>query len=211
MNTVGWVFILVGILLVRQVFKGRVMNLGEDLTDAFIALVSGNTNELTAVLARSGEAAHGTVVTGTSLGEGEFAPHIAGASGTNATILQSAMALGKAAKGYRFTATGPDYYDCSGLVWRAVQKAGFKGGRFTTFNIGSLKSFRRVSNTGDSAANDHASGVMPGDIVVWPTHHMGVVTSPGRFYSARSVRSGISEANIAGFRKEAPIYYRYVG
>lgn len=55
MNTLGWILILVGIVLVRAVLKGRVLYLSEDLSDAFLALVRGDTAELTAVFGRSGD------------------------------------------------------------------------------------------------------------------------------------------------------------
>jgi len=206
MSTLAWVLIFVSLLLIRAVSRGRVMNLGEDLSDAFIAIASGKTDDLAAVLARTGDATTPTSATVTGMGDApvQLAPG-AGQSrdtpdGTNAAILSEAMRLGKAAKGYRLTATGPTYYDCSGLVWRACQAVGFKGIRFTTATIKLSHSFVKTANP------------VSGDIVLWPGHHMGIVTTPGRFYSARSPRSGISEAPIKGFGpfNESPEYLRYV-
>jgi len=54
-NTLGWILILVGIILVRAVIKGRAMNLGEDLSDAFLAMVRGDTAGLTEVFGRTGD------------------------------------------------------------------------------------------------------------------------------------------------------------
>ncbi len=69
MNTLGWVLILVALLLMRPVYKGRVMNLGEDLSDGFLALVRGDTADLTEVLARTGEGATPAVgATGSLIG-----------------------------------------------------------------------------------------------------------------------------------------------
>lgn len=56
MNTVAWLLILGALLLIRQVFKGRVMNLGEDLSDSFLAILQGDADGLTEVLSRTGEA-----------------------------------------------------------------------------------------------------------------------------------------------------------
>lgn len=208
MSTLAWVFIFVALLLVRAVSRGRVQNLGEDLADAFQAIASGNTDDFAAVLARTGDSNLATTAT---VGMGEVPALLPAKAGTsrdnttgdqtamNAAILSKAMALGKSAKGYRLTATGPTYYDCSGLVWRAVQSVGYKGARFVTATVKFSPGFVEVSQP------------VSGDIVLWPGHHMGVMTSPGRFYSARSVRSGISEAAIKGFRPESPIYLRYVG
>lgn len=210
MDTLAWIFMLAGIIIIRQVTKGRVMDLGKDLSDAFLAIASGDTAGLQDVISRTGTSATDSDGTGTLEKYGAGNPaNAAGANvpATNTTILREAVALGEAAKGYRFGATGPDYYDCSGLVWKACQKAGYKGGRFTTYT---LKSNSKFTQIGDPTLG--VSNVMLGDIVLWPTHHMGVVSGNGRFYSARSVKSGISEANISGFGGFGkPIYMRYTG
>jgi cell wall-associated NlpC family hydrolase len=226
-NTLGWLFILTALLLIRQVSKGRVMSLGEDLSDAFIAIASGDQKALGEVFARKGDGTKAsTALDPLARGLGDLAAQtgvgLTGAVGNladqvkgnvegiqkeiNANVALWAIKLGTAAKGYRFTATGPDYYDCSGLMWRAVQKVGYKGTRFTTASVALRKGFVRLADP-----ELGVSVVTTGDLVVWPGRHMGVVTTPGRFYSARSVESGIGEANIAGFLKgHKPIYLRYV-
>jgi hypothetical protein len=55
MSTIGWFFIITALLLVRQVAKGRVLETADDLSDAFLAIVQGDTKGLTAVLNRSGD------------------------------------------------------------------------------------------------------------------------------------------------------------
>lgn len=193
MNTIGYLFVLAALLLVRQISKGRVMNLGEDLTDTFIAIVSGDNDKLGEVLTRTGESNQvTTVVADTVSGAVSAAEKIAAHSLMGATIT-----LGEAAKGYRWAATGPDYYDCSGLMWRACQKLGYTGPRFVTATVSAMPGFARSSNPGVN------------DLVVWPAHHMGVVTGPNKFYSARNVNAGIGYASIDGFRKDAPIYLTY--
>jgi cell wall-associated NlpC family hydrolase len=210
MDTIAWLLILSGFVLIRQVTKGRVMNLGQDLSDAFLAIASGDQGKLSEVISRNGDSATDTDGTTTLTKYGAGNPANAAGANTpaaNATILRSAVDLGQAAKGYRFAATGPDYYDCSGLMWRACQKAGYKGARFTTFTLKGNKAFTQVSDP-----KLGVSTVTLGDIVLWPTHHMGVVSGNGRFYSARSVKSGISEANIENFGGYGtPIYMRYTG
>lgn len=211
MNTIGWLLILAAGVLIRQIKQGRVMNLGEDLSDMFIAIASGDSKGLSAVLARTGEGLtasddyHGTL---TYYGKGN--PANAATTNTpanNVVILREAINLGEKAKGYRFVATGPDYYDCSGLMWRACQKAGYGGPRFTTATIKLMKGFTQVGNP---ALGVSTSTI--GDLVVWPGHHMGVVSKSGQFYSARSVRSGIGEAQIQNFSGYGtPIYLRYTG
>lgn len=201
MNTIAWLLILAAILLMRAVTKGRVMNIGEDLSDSFLAIVKGDYNELSTVLARTGDGNSASAAT-IDLGEGTFAPHVKGSDDptvntSNGIILATAERLGKAAKGYRLGATGPDYYDCSGLMWRAVQAAGYKGPRFVTSTIRLTSAFTQTTSP------------VVGDTVLWPGHHMGVMTKPGYFYSARNPRTGIGEESIAGFRKESPIYLRF--
>lgn len=215
MNTIGWLLILVGIVTARQVSRGRVMNLTEDLGDAFIAVAGGDSDALGGVLARRGDSA--TPSEGGYI-EGEFKRHVGGtADPENGTLAlaPAAKALGAKAKGYRWAATGPDYYDCSGLIWRACKELGYTGYRFSTADIRSKKAFKQISAPGTQGPGVTAAGI--NDIVLWPagsggvTGHMGVITGRDQFYSARSVRSGIGEASISGFRKPRPLYLRYIG
>lgn len=214
MSTLGWILILAGIILARQVVKGRASNIGTDLSDAFLAITRGDSGALSDVFSRTGtdnqpvEGQGQDSSTGTLTYAGKGNPANAATDSTppsNVIILREAVNLGEAAKGYRLTATGPDYYDCSGLIWRACQKAGFTGVRFTTYTIRASKSFTQLFGA--------HSGITLGDIVLWPNHHMGVVSGADRFYSARSVKSGIGEAQISTFEPSfgAPIYLRYKG
>lgn len=225
MNTLAWLFILAGILTARQVSRGRVMNISQDLGDAFIAMASGDTDALGEVLTRRGEDAAPTaadlavykltqgVTEGLTTATDSIAQGIGNsfsdlANGVN-NLAIVAVTLGSRAKGYRWAATGPDYYDCSGLMWRAAQGIGFTGHRFTTSTIQLSKQFKRISPPGMQGPGVIAATV--NDVVVWPTHHMGVITGVDKFYSARSVKSGIGESKISTFRNSTPVYYRYVG
>lgn len=197
MSTIGWVFILAALLVMRQVAKGRVMNTMEDLSDAFLGIATGDTQALGGVLARTGDY---TTPDQATIAEGMApAEAISGQS-----LLSAAVSLGQAAKGYRWTATGPNYYDCSGLVWKAAQRVGFTGPRFTTADVQKAKGFYPVSTP------------QVGDVVLWlagngghATGHMGVVSGSDQFYSARSVRSGIGYAKISSFRSDRPRYLRF--
>ena len=86
MNTLGWVLILSAILLARSVMRGRVMNIGEDLSDAFLAIVRGDTTELTKVLARTGD---GFVPEAGVAGES-----VGGAAGNAAVAIVGKLKLG---------------------------------------------------------------------------------------------------------------------
>ncbi len=216
MNTFGWILILIGIVIARAVQKGRVFFIPTDLGDAVLATVQGDPKELKAVLARTGDGLEAGVA-GSVVGDtaGDVAGQVADGL-ANASIGAAALRLGSKAKGYRWEGTGPDYYDCSGLIWRACQAVGYTGSRFTTATIRSRTSaFKVISPPGMQGPGVIAAQV--NDLVLWPagsggiTGHIGVITGNNRFYSARSVRSGIGEASISGFRSTKPIYVRYVG
>lgn len=198
MNTLGYLFILIAILLIRQVFKGRVTYLGKDLADTFTAVTSGDTDALSEILTRTGDS--NIANQATIVGHDSPVP-----TNPNGGLAAAAIRRGQVAKGYRWAATGPDYYDCSGLMWRACQDMGYKGPRFSTETVRSGKGFTVVDK---GTVND---------MVLWPagsggvTGHMGVITGDNKFYSARSVKSGIGYADISTFRKAAPIYVRYGG
>lgn len=205
MSTVGYLFILISLVIIRQVTKGRVMNLGEDISDVFLSLVSGDTDALGEVLTRTGDSAEASQAY-FAAGQG-VAGALNSAGEAVGGLVSAAVKRGKAAKGYRWTATGPDYYDCSGLMWRACQDLGYKGSRFTTSSVASRPGFTRVA--GPNVEGPGLKQARIGDIVLWPGHHMGVMTDSNQFYSARSAKSGIGYAAIKGFRKEAPVYLRF--
>src|SRR4030042_393613 len=55
MSTMGWVFILMAGIVLRQVSRGRVMETPQDLSDAFLAIVSNDTAKLKEVFSRTGD------------------------------------------------------------------------------------------------------------------------------------------------------------
>lgn len=198
MTTIAWLLILMGVIIGRQVSVGRVKDLNQDVSDAFLAITRGDSKTLAEVFSRRGDAT--TTANGSdpnSLGSGQLTYVGKGGLGT------VAQGLGAAAKGYRWAATGPDYYDCSGLMWRACQRIGYTGPRFTTESVLNQKGMVR---TLDNSVNT---------MVLWPagsggvTGHIGVITGTDEFYSARSVRSGIGFSKISTFRKTNPIYVRF--
>lgn len=193
MTTIGWVMILMAMLIIRQIFKGRVKDIGSDMSDAFIALVSGDTKGLTAVFARTADAGTADVVASDPM------PAQNSATG----LLAAAVALGSGKK-YVFGSAGPDTYDCSGLVYRAAQKIGYTGSRFYTGNFAITPS---TANFWRSVPQGQA-----GDVVLWRTQgHMGVVSGPDKFYSARNPRDGIGYDAISSFESGGPkpTYWRH--
>jgi cell wall-associated NlpC family hydrolase len=202
-SSIAWLFILLGVLIARSVSKGRVMNIGEDLSDAFLAIISGNADGLTEVLARTGDSVTPDQAQA-DLGVGDLTQVRVG-DVTGGKILAAAKTLAARAKGYRFGASGPDYYDCSGLVYRAVQQVGYKGPRFFTATVSAMPGFHKLDTSRDPAKVD--------DIVLWPAHHMGIVSGNDLFFSARSPKSGIGTTSISKFGPEngygAPVYLRF--
>lgn len=202
MSTLAWLFILIGVLVARSVSKGRVTNIGQDLSDAFLAIVSGNSDDLSEVLSRTGDS---TTPDQGDLGVGNLTQVRVG-DVTGGKILAAAHALASKAKGYRFGAAGPTYYDCSGLVYRAVQTVGYKGPRFFTATVQAMPGFHKLDITRDPPKVD--------DIVLWTGHHMGIVSGSDTFFSARSVKSGIKDATISTFGSSngwsaSPVYLRF--
>lgn len=199
MSTIGWLLILAAGIIGRQVAVGRVLNTKDDLSDAFLAIVRGDSAGLTAVFTRTGDATTPTVATDT---ETDLGPGTLTKVGPNNDITEAAVQLGTKAKGYLFGSAGPSYYDCSGLMYRACQRVGYKGPRFTTANVLSQKGMSKITTPGI------------GDMVLWPagsggiTGHIGVMSAPDEFYSARSVASGIGFSKISTFRKTTPVYVR---
>lgn len=211
MSTLGWVFIFVASILIRQVARGRALDLPQDLSDAFQAFINGNYDDLSGALTRSGDTA--TPSSGEIIGEAvgqavtsDVSTGLINAAqkSVNNSITYWAYKLGQAAVGYRFTSVGPKYYDCSGLMYRSVQHVGYSGPRFTTSTIGAMPGMHKLASTGMGI-----SQVTPGDIVVWPGHHMGVVVGQNKFYSALNPRVGIAERPIEGFRSGSRVYYRF--
>ena len=101
-------------------------------------------------------------------------------------------------RAYILNTTGPNAYDCSGLVYRTLVNLGlYSGQRFSTRNFIALSSHIAFP----------VSSPAVGDIVLWVAAHMGIVTGPDRFYSAYSPARGILDTSISQF-PGIPRYYR---
>jgi hypothetical protein len=68
----GWVFILMAGIVLRQVSRGRVMETPQDLSDAFLAIVSNDTAKLKEVFSRTGDFTTPDKAEEIDLGEGTF-------------------------------------------------------------------------------------------------------------------------------------------
>lgn len=198
MSPVGFILVIGAVFALRSVAVGRTTDIPSDAKDIVLAFAHADMGSVGEVLSRRGEPQ--TVGAGSDV----VAVDAPAPTSPNASALvNECIRLGSAAKGYVWGATGPDGYDCSGLVWRAMRNLGmFKGVRFTTATF---------------TAQAHLSGwksvttPAPGDVVLWQGRHMGVVTGPNRMYSAKSPDRGIGYDDIS-FDTEhfgsAPSYWR---
>jgi len=209
MPAFGLIFLVLGIAVIRQVLVGRAKDTPSDFKDASVALLNGDTTAFSTVMQRRGsntdaggvsESAASTV-DGTSLAG---TPPAVPSSGRTA-LASECVSLGSKAKGYRLGATGPDYYDCSGLVWRAARTLHiYNGPRFTT------RTFSFVAPKFATRINAPEAGC----IVIWvAAGHMGVMLDDNEkyFYSARSPEKGIGSAPLLAdidYFGSTPMYWR---
>jgi len=192
MNAIGYFLILIALVLARGMSRGRMI--GDefgDLSDAFKAAISGDFTTLRTVFSRVGNPTD--VSTNNS------------AATSSGNLLSAMHQLGDG-KTYALGASGPNSYDCSGLVWKALGAIGaYKGLRFTSLSFpAQCSSFATVTTS-----------PQVGDIVRWydylrATGHLGVVDGPDSVFSALSPASGIKSMSISGLTaaKGAPTYYR---
>lgn len=205
----GYLFILIGALLIRQVAVGRANELPDDARDFANALLSGKPEDLQGIMARRGKNVAEVSESGSgSDGSNGFTPAVddlltsATSSPKAQAFVSKVRALGSAAKGYKLGATGPEYYDCSGILWRAALDTKlYNGSRFTTSSFTSIA----------PAWCAPVSSPLFGDIVLWAGSHMGVCTGGDGMYSARSPAKGIGQSTISGdasFFGRQPTYWR---
>lgn len=196
MNPFGYLFILSGAALLRQVIVGRVTDTPTDLRDISVALLNGDTKTVAEVVGRRGTNIPSPAFSVVNAGEGS-----SGAV-ANTALIAEVQKLGNAAKGYKWGATGPEYYDCSGIIWRAMKNLGiYNGPRFVTATlpmVANMQSWNELSTP------------VPGCIVNWAGQHMGIVLSDDSYYSARNVSKGIGVASLSqdiSYFTSSPAYF----
>ena len=119
-----------------------------------------------------------------------------GGSEANRVIAAVSQHLGKP---YRWGRTGPNAFDCSGLVYRAFRQANLarKIGGFNTAH-GYFYSFRKKGKTS-------RSNPRPGDIVVWNNGgHVGIYVGHGQAVSA--LLSGVKRHKVGGLNIKFTTY-----
>lgn len=116
-------------------------------------------------------------------------------------LLAEMKRIGAGRKYSQLRRTGPESYDCSGLVWRAGANLGLWGPGTKWFKDPfSTASF--IVHTSEIGLTRKGSAILPeaGDIIWW-VGHMGVAESSTRFYSAMTTKAGIGSAPIASLDK----------
>lgn len=133
--------------------------------------------------------------------------YVAGSSETGNAIAQKALT--KLGKRYWWGANGPDYFDCSGLVYWAHKNAGVGLGRLTAAGYaGSGKSITKAQlQPGDVITFSYGSGVA----------HIGIYIGGGSFVHAAGDGSGtvgqypnqcVKTATLAGYWESHVYNYR---
>lgn len=191
MPIAGLVLIIVGGFVMKEVIVGRTSSVFSDAKTIGSGIINFDMGSVASTLTN----VSATDTASASLGSG-LADAVSEANGTatGSSLLNEVQSLGSSAKGYELGATGPSYYDCSGLVWQALRTLGlYDGPRFTTATFDAVAPKFAKRTTSPSA----------GDIINWPSKgHMGVYMSTDLFYSAMNPSAGIGQANISTFRDE---------
>lgn len=104
------------------------------------------------------------------------------------TAADTAIAFARAqiGKPYRFGATGPDAYDCSGLVYSAYKSAGVSLGRTT---------YEQIFNGSEVTRDDLA----PGDLLFPDSGHVQLYVGSNRVIEAPHTGAYVRETNVWGF------------
>jgi len=107
-------------------------------------------------------------------------------SGKAAAVVQ--FALSQVGKSYRAARTGPDSYDCSGLVLAAYRKVGVS---LTHYSRAQFSQTKRVS----------MSQMKPGDLVFYfgrGAHHVAIYVGKGKMVSASNPDDGVELIDFLG-------------
>jgi cell wall-associated NlpC family hydrolase len=130
---------------------------------------------------------------------------------TGAQIIAEMEKLGHAAIGYsetQDTGTGPQYYDCSGLVQKALTDLGVKGVPRDTEGQWSWFQSLNLAHNGTPTSGE----LKPGDLV-YATFagdtenpgHVGVYVGGGQMYSAQDPSAGIGFASLKSWEQSGTI------
>jgi cell wall-associated NlpC family hydrolase len=106
------------------------------------------------------------------------------AAAARSSAVQNAM--GKLGSPYRYGATGPSSFDCSGLVKWAYKKAG----------VSLPRTSRAMSKVGTPVSRD---ALRPGDLVFFykPVSHVGIYIGDGKIVHASNRKSPVKVSDMS--------------
>jgi cell wall-associated NlpC family hydrolase len=116
--------------------------------------------------------------------------------GSGAAASAVPIALAQVGKPYRWGGTGPNSFDCSGLIYYSYRKAGLQAPPRTSWGYAGSRLFRQVSRAQVSAGD-----------VCWHPGHVALAISNTQVVEAPHAGVPVRTREISGF----VIYYRYVG
>lgn len=182
MKAIGYALIALSIFLYWEGFKGRALtDVFQDMKDITRSLVSLDFDGVTEAASRSG------TLTDDDSEIAKTTSRVGKGSATADAIVKRSKELGSRAIGYRLGASGPGFYDCSGLIYRAMKDVGYYDGpRFATYTFRALLRNKI----------EEVDAIRRGDILLW-NGHMGIAESPDTMYHAASVKSGIRSDSIS--------------
>lgn len=133
------------------------------------------------------------------------APVAANATETEAERLVS-IATAQVGDNYAFASTGPNTFDCSGLVWFAYKEAGLReriGDKRRT-----VAGYYKYFNSRGQASKDNPQ---VGDLIVWGNNkHMGIYIGDGMAVSALVNPYGVKIHPVKGYLNVAFKAYLHV-
>jgi cell wall-associated NlpC family hydrolase len=133
-------------------------------------------------------------LSGGDWGGGDFGGTAPAASGTVARAAQ--IAVQQVGKPYRWATTGPNTFDCSGLIVYSYRQAGIPLPRYWSGAFLTSTSFRKIKR----------EEVTAGD-VCWKPGHVALATSNNAIVEAPRTGIPVRTRALSGFT----IYLRYVG
>jgi cell wall-associated NlpC family hydrolase len=185
METMGWVLILVAALIVRGVARGRSLTDNyHDLADLFTHVLSNDLPGAKAVLARTGDSNIPAVVPAAASAPGSTQTP---SSTSSVSARAAAWAQTQVGKPYRWGATGPDAYDCSGLVYAA----------FKQFGVTLPRTSQLMMLSGVSVDQ---SNLQVGDLVFPDPNHVQIYVGGGKIVEAPHSGAAVRVVPMWGFQ-----------
>lgn len=112
------------------------------------------------------------------------------------TELESVLRVATAQVGdqWKYRATGPDRFDCSGLVFFSFKENGLKD------RIGGYRSVLGYYKWFNSRGKADRENPQPGDLVVWGKfQHVGIYLGDGMAISTLTTKSGVKIHPVKGY------------